>query len=60
MFVSLVPHTEIERGSREEFTFCHAEKEANDKESGETPSESHESANNTPREGECQKPELRR
>ena len=59
LFVSLVPHTEIECGSREEARFCHAEKEAYDEEPGKILSEAHKSANDTPREGESRKPELR-
>jgi len=59
LFISLVPHAQIERGSREEPTFCHAEKEANDEESGETLSKAHEGANYPPREGDSRKPEPR-
>jgi hypothetical protein len=59
LFVPLVPHTQIKYGSREEPGFRHAEKEADDEESGETLSEAHEGANDPPREGESRKPEPR-
>ena len=59
LFVSLVPHAEIECGSREEAGFCHAEKEADDEEPGETLSEAHEGAHDTPCEGKSRKPESR-
>ena len=60
LFISFVPHAQIEHDSREESTFCDAQKEAGDKESGETLSESHEGTNDTPCEGDCRKPESRR
>ena len=60
LFISFVPHAEIEHGSGEESRFCDAEKEADDNESGETLSESHECANDPPRKDKSRKPELRR
>ena len=57
LFISLVPHAQIEYGSREEPTFCHTQKKAGDKESGETLSETHEGTNDAPREGDSRKPE---
>ena len=60
LFISLVPHAQIEHDSRDESTFCDAQKEAGDKESGKTLSESHEGTNNTPCEGDGRKPEPRR
>ena len=59
LFIPLVPHAQIERGSREEPTFCHAEKEASGKESRETLSEAREGTNYPPREGDSRKPEPR-
>jgi len=58
-FVPLVPHAQIERGSREEPGFCHTQEETGDEESGETPGEAHEGANDTPREGDSREPESR-
>ena len=57
LLISFVPHAEIEHGSGEEPRFCHAEKKADDKESGETLSEAHEGANDRPDEGDSRKPE---
>lgn len=60
MFVSLVPHAQIEHHSREEPTFCRAQEEAGGEESGEILSEPREGADDTPQEGESRKPESRR
>ena len=60
LFIPLVPHAQIEHDSGEESTFCDAQEETSDKESGETLSESHEGANDTPCEGDGRKPESRR
>lgn len=57
---SFVPHAEIEYDSREEPTFCDAQEEAGDEESGETSSEPHESADDLLCEGDGRKPESRR
>ena len=54
--ISLVPHAEIEHDSGEEPTFCDAQEEAGDEESRETLSETHEGANDPPREGDSRKP----
>jgi len=59
LFVSLVPHAEVERGSRKDPGFCDAQKEADDEQSGEALSEAHEGANDAPDEGESWKPEPR-
>jgi len=57
LFVPLVPHGQIEHESRDEPGFRHTQKEAGDKKSGETLSETCEGANGTPRESESRKPE---
>ena len=57
LFVSFVPHAQIERSSREEPGFCDAQEEAGDEESGETLGEAHEGANDTPGKGDSRKPE---
>ena len=56
-FVPLVPHAQIKHDSRGEPTFCDAQEEAGDEESGETLSEAHEGANDPPCEGDSRKPE---
>ena len=60
LFISLVPHAEIEHDPGEEPAFCDAQKEAGDEESGERLSEPHESADDPPCEGDSRKPESRR
>jgi len=57
LFISLVPHAQIEYGPREESTFCRTQKEADDEQSGETLSETHEGANDAPHESNSRKPE---
>ena len=59
LFFSLVPHAKVERGSRKDPGFCDAQTEADDEQSGEALSETHEGANDTPDEGESRKPEPR-
>ena len=59
LLISLVPHAQVEHGSREEPRFCHAQKEADGEESGEILSEAHECANDAPHEGESREPESR-
>ena len=60
LFISFVPHAQIERSSREEPGFCDAQEEAGDEESGETLGEAHKGTNDTPREGHGRKPKSRR
>ena len=60
LFISFVPHAQIEDGSREEPGFCDAQEEAGDEESREALGEAHESTNDTPCEGHGREPESRR
>ena len=60
LFVSLVPHAQVERGSREEPAFCHTQEESDSQETGEILGEAHEGTNDTPHEGDSRKPEPRR
>lgn len=60
LFVSLVPHTQIEHDPREEPTLRNAQKEPNGEESGKILGEAHQCANDAPYEGESGEPEPRR
>jgi len=59
LFISFVPHAQIERSSREEPGFRNTQEEAGDEESGEALGEAHEGANDAPGEGHGRKPESR-
>jgi len=56
LFISLVPHAQIEHNSRGESTLCDTQKEADGEESGKILGKAHEGTNDTPCKGEGRKP----
>lgn len=60
LFISLIPHAQIEHSSRKETAFRNTQKEAGDEQSGKILREAHEGAHNPPYEGKGGKPKPRR
>ena len=59
LFVSLVPHAEIEHDSREEPALCDAQEKAGDEETVKASSEAHEGTGDTPYKSDGRKPHPR-
>ena len=57
LFVSLVPHAQIEYNSRKVSALCDTQKHAGGEESGETLGDAREGADDTPSESDGRKPE---
>ena len=59
LFVSLVPHAEVEHDSREQPALCNTQEEARGEETAEASSEAHEGAGDTPYKSDGRKPHPR-